>query len=64
MRKIITVTTACLILAVGVGAWVVSSATQARVAIPAGPSLDPSQMMTIDRNLPTSNFVDYTFVFE
>jgi hypothetical protein len=64
MRKIITVTAARLIVAAGVGAWIVSSASQARVAMPAGPSLDPSQMMTIDRNLPALNFVDYTFVFE
>jgi hypothetical protein len=42
----------------------VITVTAARVAMPAGPSLDPSQMMTIDRNLPALNFVDYTFVFE
>ena len=64
MRKIITVTAARLIVAAGVGAWIVSSASQARVAMPAGPSLDPSQMMTTAKDLPTAEFVDYTFVFE
>jgi len=63
MRKIIVVTAASLILAASVGVWVVGSATQARVAIPAGHPLDPSQMMTSAKDLPISNIVDYTFVF-
>jgi len=63
MRKVTIVTAACLILGASVGAWVVTSATQARVAIPAGHPLDPWQMMTSAKDLPTSNFVDYTFVF-
>jgi len=64
MRNTIIVTAAGFILAAGVGAWVVTSTTQARVPIPAADPLDPLQMMTGVKNLPTSEFVDYTFVFE
>jgi hypothetical protein len=61
-RNIIVVAAACLVLAVGVGGWVTST-TQARVATPAGDPIDPSQIMTSAKNLPTTEFVDYTFVF-
>ena len=63
MRNTIIVTAACLILAAGVGAWVATSTTHARVTTPAADPLDPSQMMTSAKNLPTAEFVDYTFVF-
>lgn len=63
MRSTIMVTAACLILAAGVGAWVATSTTHARVTSPVADTLDPSQMMTSVKNLPTSEFVDYTFVF-
>jgi FlaG/FlaF family flagellin (archaellin) len=64
MRNIITVAVTCLILAATAAAWVATSTTQARVATPAGNPLDQLQMMTSARNLPTEEFVDYTFVFE
>ena len=32
-------------------------------ATPAGDPLDPIQIMTSAKNLPTTEFVDYTFVF-
>ena len=64
MRNTIIVTAACLILAASVGTWVNTSTTQARVTTPAGHPLDPLQMMTSAKNLPTAEFVDYTFVFE
>ncbi len=64
MRNTIIVTAACAILAASVGAWVATSTTQARVTTPAGDTLDPSQMMTSAKNVPTEEFVDYTFVFE
>ena len=64
MRNTIIVTAACLILAASVGGWVVTSTTHARVITPAADPLGPSQMMTSVKNLPTSEFVDYTFVFE
>jgi len=62
MRNITIVTAACLALAVGVGAWATST-TQARVATPAGDPLDPMQIMSSAKNLPTTEFEDYTFVF-
>ena len=42
-----------------IGGWATST-SHARVATPA---LNPSQIMTSAKNLPTSEFVDYTFVF-
>jgi hypothetical protein len=64
MRNTIMVTATCLILAASVGAWVATSTTQARVSTPAGDPLDPLQMMTSAKTLPTAELVDYTFVFE
>jgi hypothetical protein len=64
MRNTIIVTATCLILAASVGAWVATSTTHARVTTPAADTLDPSQIMTSVKNLRTSEFVDYTFVFE
>jgi hypothetical protein len=60
MGNIIVATAAGLVLAVSfIGGWA-TSASHARVATPA---LNPSQIMTSAKNLPTSEFVDYTFVF-
>jgi hypothetical protein len=64
MRNTVIVTATCLILAASVGAWVATSTTQARVTTPAGNPPDPLQIMTGAKNLPTEEFVDYTFVFE
>jgi hypothetical protein len=64
MRNTIIVTATCLILAASAGAWVATSTTQARVTTLAGDPLDPLQMMTSAKSLPTAEFVDYTFVFE
>jgi hypothetical protein len=58
MRNTIIVTAASLILAAGVGAWVVTSNFHARLTAPAANPLDPSQMMASAENLPTSKFVD------
>ena len=62
MRNVIIVTAAYFALATGVGAWAAST-TQAHVANPAGDPLDPVQIMTSAKNLPTEELVDYTFVF-
>jgi hypothetical protein len=62
MCDITIVTAACLALAAGVGAWATST-TQARVATPTADSVDPMQIMTSAKNLPTEELVDYTFVF-
>ena len=62
MRNIIVATAAGLVLAVSfIGGWATST-SHARVATPAG-DVNPSQIMTSAKNLPTSEFVDYTFVF-
>jgi hypothetical protein len=63
MRKTSIVTAACLILAASVGGCITST-THARVTTPAADPLDPSQMMTSAKNLPSAELVDYTFVFE
>jgi hypothetical protein len=63
MRKI-SLLAAALILA-GVGVWVASS-THARVDAPIDvrvDRIDPSQMMTRARDLPTEHYDDYSFVF-
>ena len=49
-------------LASSVGAWAAST-TQARVATPAGDPLDPMQIMTSAKSLPTEESVDYTLLF-
>ena len=60
MRNIIVAAAAGLVLAASfIGGWATST-SHARVAAPA---LNPSQIMTSAKNLPTSEFVDYTFVF-
>jgi hypothetical protein len=52
-----------LVLAVSfIGGWATST-SHARVATPAGDPLNPSQIMTSAKNLPTEEFADYTFVF-
>ena len=58
MRNIGLFAVAALTL-VGVGAW----DSQAGVAAPAGDRINPSQIMTSAKNLPTPEFVDYTFVY-
>ena len=63
MRNTIIVTAACLILAARVGGCITST-THARVTTPAVDPLDPSRMMTSAKDLPSAEFVDYTFVFE
>jgi hypothetical protein len=64
MRKIsLFAVTAALIVA-GLGAWVATT-TQARVIAPVGirAAIDPLQIMMNAKELPTEEFVDYSFVF-
>jgi hypothetical protein len=56
------VTIAAVLILAGIGTWSVS-APYARVDTPVGASVDPSQMMMNAKELPTVEFVDYTFVF-
>ena len=52
---------AALILACVAG-WAVLD-TQARAANPQTDQIDPSQIMTSTKQLPTEHFADYSFVF-
>jgi hypothetical protein len=48
----------------GIAGWVVST-TQARIAAPVnGTRIDALQMMTVAKDMPTDQLVDYSFVFE
>jgi hypothetical protein len=64
MRKIGLLAVAAALTLAGVGAWVATT-TQARVIAPIGvkATIDPLQMMTNARGLPTEEFIDYSFVF-
>ena len=63
MRKISLYVIAAFVILTGVGGWIAST-TQARVEAPAlAETVDPLQVMTNARDLPTEEFKDYTFVF-
>jgi hypothetical protein len=63
MRKISLLAIVAVVILAGAGAWVAST-THARVEAPiALGGMDPTQMMINARDLPTGDFVDYTFVF-
>ncbi len=64
MRKIRLFAVAAALIVAGVGAWVATT-TSARVIAPIGVTgaIDPLQMMMNARELPTEEFIDYSFVF-
>jgi hypothetical protein len=63
MRTISLLAIAAVAILVGVGGWVAST-THARVEAPIASGDMNLTQMTIDaRDLPTEDFVDYTFVF-
>ena len=63
MRKTTMYAVATLLILSGVGGWIAST-TPARVeAATSVETIDPSQMEMNAHNLPTSEFVDYTFHF-
>ena len=64
MRKITLFAVAAAFVVAGVGAWVATT-TQARVIAPIGAraAIDPLQVMMNARELPTEEFIDYSFVF-
>ncbi len=64
MRKIGLFAVAAALIVAGVGAWVATT-TEARVIAPIGvrAAIDPLQIMMNARNLPTEEFIDYSFVF-
>ena len=61
MRKIGLFAVAAILTLVGVGAW---NTADSQAGVTARDPLNPSQIMTSAKNLPTPEFVDYTFVFE
>ena len=61
MHKISFVVAIALMLA-GVGVWATST-TQARIDVPAGAQVNPSQLTMGAGNLPVEHFDDYTLVF-
>jgi hypothetical protein len=63
MRKISLFAVAAALIVAGVGLWVASTTTTARVAPSTGDGIEPFQLMMNAKELPTVEFVDYTFVF-
>ena len=59
MRKI-SMFAAVLIL-IGIGTWGVTTNQRVAASTPAG--IDPLQMMVNAKDLPSTQYVDYTFVF-
>ena len=63
MRKITMYAVATFLVLSGVGGWI-GSTNQARVeAATSVETIDPTQMMMKAHDLPTTEFVDYTFHF-
>ena len=50
------------LIAIGFGVWA-ASPTQAPVSPSLGQGIEPLQMMVNAKEMPTVEFVDYTFVF-
>jgi hypothetical protein len=63
MRKISLFAVAAAFIVAGVGVWVASTTTTARVAPSTGDGIEPFQLMMNAKELPKVQFVDYTFVF-
>jgi hypothetical protein len=64
MRKISLFAIAAAFILASVGGWIAMT-TQARVEASLGAEgIDPSQITTNARALPTEQFVDYSFVFD
>jgi hypothetical protein len=62
MRKTTLFAVAATLIVAGVGVWAASTTT-ARVAPSTGDGIEPFQLMMNAKELPTVEFVDYTFVF-
>jgi hypothetical protein len=63
MNKITSFAVVAALIVAGVGTWVATN-TQARVAAPIGArGIDPLQITMNARELPTEEYVDYSFVF-
>jgi hypothetical protein len=62
MRKISLFAVAAAVIATGVGVWA-ASPTNARVTTSSGQGIEPFQLMMNAKELPATEFADYTFVF-
>jgi hypothetical protein len=60
MRKTTLFAVAAALIATGFGVW---AASPARVSPSIGQGIEPFQLMVSTKELPTVEFVDYTFVF-
>ena len=64
MRKGSLFAVAATLIATGFGVWAASTTTDAGVTGPRiGQAVEPFQLMMNAKDLPTVEFVDYTFVF-
>jgi len=59
MRKISLFAAALILIALG--AWAITTTPRVVASTPVG--IDPFQMMTNARDLPTAHYVDYTLIF-
>jgi hypothetical protein len=59
MRKISMFAAALILIAVG--AWAITTTPRVVASTPAG--IDPLQMMSNARKLPSEHYVDYTLIF-
>ena len=59
MRKISMFATALVLI--GIGAWAITTNERVAASTPAG--IYPLQMMVNAKDLPSTQYVDYTFVF-
>jgi hypothetical protein len=62
MRKTSVFAVAAAVIATGLGVWAAST-TNARVAPSMGDGIEAFHLMINAKDLPTAEFVDYTFVF-
>ena len=64
MHKTSLFAVAATLIVAGVGVWVASTTTTARVAAPSiGQAVEPFKLMMNAKEMPSMEFVDYTFVF-
>jgi hypothetical protein len=62
MRKISLIAAAGALIATGFAVWA-SAPTNAPITPSIGQGIEPHQLMVTAKELPTVEFVDYTFVF-
>jgi hypothetical protein len=63
MRKISLVAVAGALIATGFGVWAAVPTNKALVTLSTGHGIKPYELMVNAKGLPTTEFVDYTFVF-